>query len=836
MLELAPERDNIYEFIGEKLKEIAGNAVVLINSFDESSATFRPRAALGISEEEGQIIDILGEQLVGLTTPISDEARAGLTSGRLEKVAGGIYALAAGGIPEAVCREIENLLDVGEAYAIGFSWGGELFGSAVVLMRRGAGLRKPHIIEIIVHQASLVLQRWQAEKSLRESEEKHRTLFETMTQGVVYYDSEMKVISKNKAAEKILGIKIYEKQLIEPRAPGVYIIREDGSDFPRQEYPVFVALRTGKECRNIVMGVYNPEKHDYVWININVIPQFRPGEDKPFRVYTIFEDITELKRAERTLRESEEKHRALVDAAGKAGEGIAIVQNLGGKEAAFVFVNDEFCMMAGYSREELLTMKAQDLVNPDEFREVSDKYTRRQKGENVPARYELTFVRKDGTLVPVEAGFDVMDYSGKVATVAFLRDITERKKMEEALQERMRFETLLSDLSAAFVNMPSDKVEEGIVRWLQRLVEFLDVDRSTIIELSEDDTKLYPTLSYAAPGIEPIPSMAMDELFPWYAEKIRRGETMIMGNTDDLPEEAKNEKAYGVLIGMRSNLTIPLQIGGKIMGAIAFGVFQRKRSWSGELVSRVQLIGEIFANTLMRKRAEEALRRIEQTIRELAQEAAQAHERERERLALEVHDRISQNLTAVFYQLKTLECYPLQDAAAQQALLRASTLMKECIGESRNLMEDLYSPVLSDFGIVAVIDDELRRFKEDTGCEAKFHAVCPVRPPIETESNMYRIFREAMTNIRRHATGAKHVEVSFVCKGGLDSLMVYDNGLGFDVESALSRKQVGGLSGMRRRAEIAGGTCNIESGADRGTTVSVTLPYKPAPTVEQEKA
>ncbi|MBM3157287.1 MAG: hypothetical protein FJ004_08385 [Chloroflexi bacterium] len=132
------------------------------------------------------------------------------------------------------------------------------------------------------------------------------------------------------------------------------------------------------------------------------------------------------------------------------------------------------------------------------------------------------------------------------------------------------------------------------------------------------------------------------------------------------------------------------------------------------------------------------------------------------------------------------------------------------------------------------MEDELRRFREDTGCEAKLNAVCPVRPPPEVEFNIYRIFREALANIRKHATGAKNVKVSLVCKDGLANFMVYDDGCGFDIETALLSKHMGGVAGMRRRAEIAGGTFNIESGAGKGTTVFVTLPYKPAPKVEQE--
>ena len=167
-------------------------------------------------------------------------------------------------------------------------------------------------------------------------------------------------------------------------------------------------------------------------------------------------------------------------------------------------------------------------------------------------------------------------------------------------------------------------------------------------------------------------------------------------------------------------------------------------------ISKLSIIRDITE----RKRMEEALRKSEQTIRQLAKASAYAHEEERQRVSLEVHDRISQTLTAAFHQLQALESIPIENTEAQQILKRASDLLQESIRESRNIMEDLYSPVLSDFGIVAVIDEELRRFEEETGCRTKFDKRFAVRPTPDVELTAYRIFREALANIKRHAIGA----------------------------------------------------------------------------------
>ncbi len=173
LLELSPA-DDIYQFTAHRLAQLAPRSVVIVSSVDEASSDFHIREVLGVGERTDSLVKILGREPVGIAIPISGEARETLTSGRLERMPNGLSQLADGGLPKAICCAIEQLLDLGDVYAMGFSWKGALFGSALVLMRKGTALRNPGTVEAFVSQVSVALQRKQVEAKLTHALEELR--------------------------------------------------------------------------------------------------------------------------------------------------------------------------------------------------------------------------------------------------------------------------------------------------------------------------------------------------------------------------------------------------------------------------------------------------------------------------------------------------------------------------------------------------------------------------------------------------------------------------------------------------------------------------------------
>jgi PAS domain S-box-containing protein len=137
-----------------------------------------------------------------------------------------------------------------------------------------------------------------AEEALRESEEKHRKLFETIAQAVVYYDGAGEVVAANPAVQNLLGLTIDEWRGKVYLGSEWRFIREDGSTLPADERPLAVTLRTGKSVERYVMGVKSPTKDDFMWLSVTDTPLFRQGESRPFLVCSTFEDITDRKNAE----------------------------------------------------------------------------------------------------------------------------------------------------------------------------------------------------------------------------------------------------------------------------------------------------------------------------------------------------------------------------------------------------------------------------------------------------------------------------------------------------------------------------------------------------------
>jgi formate hydrogenlyase transcriptional activator len=187
-------------------------------------------------------------------------------------------------------------------------------------------------------------------------------------------------------------------------------------------------------------------------------------------------------------------------------------------------------------------------------------------------------------------------------------------------EERLRFETLLIEISTSFINLPADQIDGEIINAQRRVCNLLDFDRSVLWQVSErEQGAALLTHFHQSPGDPSIPERPdMVDLFPWSAQKVLSGEILAISKLADLPPEAARDLESFRQYGTKSTLVFPLSTGGgKVLGLLTFAMMREERSWPEMAVKRFQLVAQVFANALARKHADEALRQSYDEIQQL---------------------------------------------------------------------------------------------------------------------------------------------------------------------------------------------------------------------------
>ena len=226
--------------------------------------------------------------------------------------------------------------------------------------------------------------------------------------------------------------------------------------------------------------------------------------------------------------------------------------------------------------------------------------------------------------------------------------MTERMQAEQTLEDRLRFERLLSDLSARFVSIPPERVDSEIEYGLRQILEFFQVDRVGLLRSLPDKPAHRITHGVYGEDIPPVP-VGVElprSIYPWVSERLaERHEVVSFSRLDDLPPEAHVDKRTYAEWGIRSTLDIPIITGGSVVHVIAINSVKSERVWPEELFPRLQLLGEIFVNALERKQARLELEKRLREIEELKQriERENIYLREEVRLLVEHADIVGQS-------------------------------------------------------------------------------------------------------------------------------------------------------------------------------------------------
>jgi PAS domain S-box-containing protein len=178
--------------------------------------------------------------------------------------------------------------------------------------------------------------------------------------------------------------------------------------------------------------------------------------------------------------------------------------------------------------------------------------------------------------------------------------------MEKTLQEDLRFERLMSDISARFINIYPDRVDAEIENALREVLEFFEVDRCGLLRSSRDSATWQVTHAAFADGIPTVPvnTDLPVALFPWaYRKLIEQGEMIFFNTLDALPAEAHVDRQTYSDWGIRSSVDMPISVDADRHYIFSINAMRSERAWPEEYIPRLRLLGEIFVNALLRAQA-----------------------------------------------------------------------------------------------------------------------------------------------------------------------------------------------------------------------------------------
>ncbi len=517
----------------------------------------------------------------------------------------------------------------------------------------------------------------------------------------------------------------------------------------------------------------------------------------------------------------------------------------------------------------------------------------------------------------------------------------------KSLLDRLTFESLLSELSTTFINLPEEQIASNIDKGLGRIAALLQIDRIAIYEFSYDRTELNITFAWRKQGSLPVRSVIKTNIIPWWTSRTLLGQVLLTSDVNALGDELASERNFLREMGTRSLASIPLELGGEVLGAMAFVSTTRRVVWSDELVQRLKILAEIFSNALGRKHTDARMRESEERFRLVANTAPvliwmsgvdklctyfnqgwldftgrpleaelgngwaegvhgedldrcleiyneafdrrerftmeyrlrrhdgefrwimdvgvprfdkdgsfagyigsvidvtnrreaeqaiatvsgrliEAQEGERQHIARELHDDISQRLALLSIDLQALaDARPRSSSELRDRTEKLLERIFEISKDVHALSHRLHSSKLQTMGLVAAMRDFCSEFTAQQEVTIDFlHSDVPNPLPADISLCLFRILQEALYNGAKHS-GVQHFHAELQGVSGALLLTIKDSGVGFDPGAAMKNRGLGLIS-MRERVGLVKGTISIASKPTLGTEIKVRIPVEKA--------
>ncbi len=317
-----------------------------------------------------------------------------------------------------------------------------------------------------------------------------------------------------------------------------------------------------------------------------------------------------------------------------------------------VEANPAACRQTGYDHDRLCRMSLEDL-NP--FRPLKDilGIIRDVVDSDLPNRVFIGHHRRaDGSDFPVEINLTPIKHDGQQLFVAAVRDISERLKLEQSIQDRIAFDRLLLDISTRLVNLQPSRIDEVINGLLADIGRFFDSGRTYVFSIDIENRRFSNTHEWHAEGVAPeidnLQNVSFDD-FPWLIERILRNEVAHIPDVAVLPDEVAHERVEYQRQRIRSLVIVPLVRAGKPKGLFGLDAIWEKRYWSEDLRDNLRLLGQLLVSAMDAASMGQQLEHLayhdpltqlpnRQLLKDRITQAAHQSDREKRRLAVMLLD------------------------------------------------------------------------------------------------------------------------------------------------------------------------------------------------------
>jgi PAS domain S-box-containing protein len=650
---------------------------------------------------------------------------------------------------------------------------------------------------------------YKALEQIYHKEESFIEILNRIPDGLFTTDKEWRITYFNPAAEKITGFSAHD-------AVGMYCKDVFKNSICERDCALKRAVANEKDVLNREYEITNIDGE-----KVPIICSTSAFRDITGRItggLEIFKDITEMKRLQEEIFKREKKYRRVFE----GSHDMIYTTNLRGD---LLDVNQAGVQMLGYStKEELLGVRsARRLYNRTRDR---DRFLKAISREGYVKDFEVDFKKKDGSPIHVlisSRRYESPD-TGDVEFEGIIKDITQRKRSEDLINERNRELSILNRVAVA-LNLTMD-LEHILLVTLKEALKILGLKRGAIFLIDREEGRFNLHVAHGLPTTDPI---GTEELF---FRDLLLMRYLIGGDASLAPKPAFPPFEVGYQTAKDAHVTwlscYLITSKGRGVGFFGFEM-SSTHVLSPHETHLLGSLGNFLGGAIENAQLMKTIRLHRQELSRLTEKLFQSQEAERRRIARELHDEAGQALTAVKLGLDRLEQkLSAEDDHLKQEVEEIRKMLTRTASEIRRISYRLHPTLLSDLGLEPALNLLFKDIAQRSGLDIGFRMVgFDHRLDADTETVLYRFCQEAITNTLKHAR-AKRFSLSIIKSYPKIIFIAEDDGRGFNGEIGSSDKWSLGLLGMRERASLLGGGFSIKTAPGEGARLRIEIPLRGA--------